>query len=115
MPHCLAALEVIYERLGVRFDVHLGESFYDPMLPGVVESLEAKGLAPAPPASLKHPRDRPPGSLAESPAVAPIVWRHPLGKPRKVPERHELGGDVAADVSVGYRLGGEHDADRLSA
>ncbi len=45
MPHCLAALNAIYERLGVRFDVELGESFYDPMLDGVVKSLEAKGLA----------------------------------------------------------------------
>ena len=32
MPHCLRALEKIYGRLGVRFDVELGESFYDPML-----------------------------------------------------------------------------------
>ncbi len=45
MPHCLKALDAIYERLGVTFDVHLGESFYDPMLAGVVSDLEAKGLA----------------------------------------------------------------------
>src|SRR5262245_10203569 len=30
MPHCLKALEAIYDRLGVHFDVQLGESFYDP-------------------------------------------------------------------------------------
>ncbi len=45
MPHCLAALEQVYERLGVRFDVQLGESSYDPMLAGIVAELEAKGLA----------------------------------------------------------------------
>ena len=45
MPACLGALAAIYERLGVRFDVQLGESFYDPMLAAVVTDLEAKGLA----------------------------------------------------------------------
>ncbi len=45
MPHCLKALEAIYERLGVTFDVQLGESFYDPMLSGVVESLLTEKLA----------------------------------------------------------------------
>ncbi len=45
MPQCLDALHGIYDRLGVRFDVELGESFYDPMLADVVADLEAKGLA----------------------------------------------------------------------
>ncbi|MGO9463372.1 MAG: arginine--tRNA ligase [Isosphaeraceae bacterium] len=45
MPHCLAALQSIYDRLGVRFDVQLGESFYDPQLESVVGELEEKGLA----------------------------------------------------------------------
>ena len=45
MPLCLAALQSIYDRLGVTFDVQLGESFYDPMLKDVVEDLERKGLA----------------------------------------------------------------------
>ncbi|AMV39711.1 arginine--tRNA ligase [Planctomyces sp. SH-PL62] len=45
MPHCLKALQTIYDRLGVRFDVELGESFYDPMLAEVVADLERKGLA----------------------------------------------------------------------
>jgi len=45
MPHCLQALQVIYDRLGIKHDVHLGESFYDPMLAGVVQDLEAKGMA----------------------------------------------------------------------
>lgn len=45
MPYCLAALKDVYDRLGVKFDVELGESFYDPMLAGVVADLEAKGIA----------------------------------------------------------------------
>jgi arginyl-tRNA synthetase len=45
MPHCTKALQAIYERLGVRFDVELGESFYDPMLASVVEDLQARGIA----------------------------------------------------------------------
>ncbi len=45
MPHCLAALQKVYDRLGVRFDVELGESFYDPMLGSVVEDLSASGIA----------------------------------------------------------------------
>ncbi|WP_337176748.1 arginine--tRNA ligase [Paludisphaera sp.] len=45
MPHCLGALRGMYDRLGVRFDVELGESFYDPMLAGVVSDLESKGIA----------------------------------------------------------------------
>jgi arginyl-tRNA synthetase len=45
MPHCMDALRAVYERLGVRFDVYLGESFYDPMLPSVVEDLLERGIA----------------------------------------------------------------------
>jgi arginyl-tRNA synthetase len=45
MPHCLKALQAIYDRLDIRFDVQLGESFYDPMLAAVVADLEARGLA----------------------------------------------------------------------
>ncbi|WP_406699628.1 arginine--tRNA ligase [Singulisphaera sp. Ch08] len=45
MPYCLAALKDVYDRLGVKFDVELGESFYDPMLAGVVADLESKGIA----------------------------------------------------------------------
>ncbi len=40
MPHCLAALQSIYDRLGVRFDVQLGESFYDSQLESVVGELK---------------------------------------------------------------------------
>jgi len=45
MPHCLGAIQEIYDRLGVRFDVQLGESFYDPQLASIVADLQKKGLA----------------------------------------------------------------------
>ena len=45
MPACLAEIEAIYRRLDVRFDHMHGESFYNSMLPGVVEDLLAKNLA----------------------------------------------------------------------
>jgi len=45
MPHCLGALQSIYDRLGVRFDVQLGESFYDSQLESVVAELLQSGLA----------------------------------------------------------------------
>lgn len=37
--------EQVYARLGIQFDHWLGESFYNPMLPGVVQELQDKGLA----------------------------------------------------------------------
>jgi arginyl-tRNA synthetase len=45
IPHCLDALQAIYDRLGVRFDVQLGESFYDARLGSIVADLEEKGIA----------------------------------------------------------------------
>ncbi len=45
MPHCLGAIQAMYDRLGIRFDVQLGESFYDPQLASVVADLREKGLA----------------------------------------------------------------------
>jgi arginyl-tRNA synthetase len=38
-------VEPLYKRLGVQFDHYHGESFYNPMLPGVVASLLEKGIA----------------------------------------------------------------------
>ena len=36
MPHCMKEIHAIYERLGIlKFDCEHGESFYNPMLPGV--------------------------------------------------------------------------------
>jgi arginyl-tRNA synthetase len=45
MPWCLKELNRVYRRLDVHFDHTLGESFYNPMLPGVVADLLAKGIA----------------------------------------------------------------------
>jgi arginyl-tRNA synthetase len=45
MPWCREEIDRIYRRLDVKFDHTLGESFYNPMLPGVVSDLLAKGIA----------------------------------------------------------------------
>jgi len=45
LPVCLEMMESIYRRLGIRFDLTLGESHYQPMLAEVVESLCQQGLA----------------------------------------------------------------------
>ena len=41
----IAALEMMYQRLGVQFDHQLGESFYNSMLAGVVKELVEKEIA----------------------------------------------------------------------
>jgi arginyl-tRNA synthetase len=45
MPWCREEIERIYRRLDVHFDYTLGESFYNPMLPGIVQSLLERGIA----------------------------------------------------------------------
>ena len=45
MPVCRREIDRIYARLEVSFDHTLGESFYEPMLAGVVGDLAARGLA----------------------------------------------------------------------
>jgi arginyl-tRNA synthetase len=45
LPPCLAEIDATYQRLGVKFDHTLGESFYQDRLRGVVKSLLDKGLA----------------------------------------------------------------------
>jgi len=45
LPKCMEALQSVYDRLGITFDMTLGESFYDDMLAGVVADLKEKGLA----------------------------------------------------------------------
>ena len=45
LPPCREALEVIYRRLGVSFDVTLGESFYHDRLAPVVAQLKDQGIA----------------------------------------------------------------------
>ena len=45
MPACLHALQGVYDRLGVKFDLTLGESWYNPLLLGVVDELLKCGMA----------------------------------------------------------------------
>jgi arginyl-tRNA synthetase len=45
LPPCLAELNKTYDRLGVKFDYSLGESFYHDKLEHVVESLQKKQIA----------------------------------------------------------------------
>ncbi len=45
LPVCLEEIDKIYQRLGVRFDLQLGESFYHPMLAELVDRLLSSGLA----------------------------------------------------------------------
>jgi len=40
----LQVFEKTYNRMGIKFDNYNGESFYSPMIPGVVKMLEDKGL-----------------------------------------------------------------------
>ncbi len=44
LPQCLAALQRIYDRLDIRFDLTRGESAYNADLAGVVSALREKGL-----------------------------------------------------------------------
>jgi len=45
VPKCMAALETMYQRFGITFDMALGESWYNPMLAGIVEELKRTKLA----------------------------------------------------------------------
>ncbi|MGL5097739.1 MAG: arginine--tRNA ligase, partial [Planctomycetia bacterium] len=45
MPACLAYIERLYKRMNVKFDHQMGESFFHPMMPAVVEKLRAAGVA----------------------------------------------------------------------
>ncbi|MCH9652429.1 MAG: arginine--tRNA ligase [Planctomycetes bacterium] len=45
LPECLDAIQVVYDRLNIHFDLTLGESYYQPMLADVVADLKQKGLA----------------------------------------------------------------------
>ena len=45
VPMCMQALESMYQRFGIVFDMSLGESWYNPMLPGIVEELKQKEMA----------------------------------------------------------------------
>lgn len=45
VPQCVAALESVYRRLDISFDLTLGESHYQPQLAEVVDKLQSSGLA----------------------------------------------------------------------
>lgn len=45
VPACLHAIQGVYDRLQIKFDYALGESYYQPMLAAVVADLQARGLA----------------------------------------------------------------------
>jgi len=45
LPQCLSALQRVYDRLNIHFDLTLGESHYNPQLAGIVEGLEEQNLA----------------------------------------------------------------------
>lgn len=45
LPACNRAMQDVYDRLGVEFDLTLGESFYQPMLAEVVRDLIERNLA----------------------------------------------------------------------
>lgn len=45
VPQCLAAIQGVYDRLDIHFDMTCGESFYNPMLADVVAEFQSKGLA----------------------------------------------------------------------
>ena len=58
----------VYGRLGVKFDETLGESFYNPQLPGLVEELRGKGIAEVSEGAMvvRFPGDK---QLADKPAI----------------------------------------------
>lgn len=45
LPLSIQEIEAVYQRLGIRFDHTYGESFYHPLLQGVVEKLTQSGMA----------------------------------------------------------------------
>jgi arginyl-tRNA synthetase len=94
MPHCLEALEGIYQRLGVRFDVQLGESFYDAMLPEVVSKLKEHGLA-------------------EQSEGATVVFSEATKAPMIVQKRDGAFTYATSDLAKVKYCEDEFDADRL--
>jgi len=45
IPQCLAALDAVYQRLEISFDLTLGESYYQPQLAQVADDLKSRGFA----------------------------------------------------------------------
>ena len=73
LPHCLASLQQVYDRLGIHFDQAKGESHFQPRLAGTVEKLQAAGLASeSDGAVVVFPRDVDPAADDDA---APLIVR----------------------------------------
>jgi arginyl-tRNA synthetase len=95
MPVCRAEIDRLYTRLHVTFDHWLGESFFQPLLAGVVDDLLAKGLAQESRGAIGvflHGEDKPPflvrkadgAFLYATTDLATIQWRVEHWKPDRI-------------------------------
>ena len=95
MPVCRAEIDRLYTRLHVTFDHWLGESFFQPLLAGVVDDLLAKGLAQESRGAIGvflHGEDKPPFLIRKADGaflyattdLATIQWRVEHWKPDRI-------------------------------
>ena len=95
MPVCRAEIDRLYARLHVTFDHWLGESFFQPLLAGVVDDLLAKGLAQESRGAIGvflHGEDKPPFLIRKADGaflyattdLATIQWRVEHWKPDRI-------------------------------
>jgi arginyl-tRNA synthetase len=95
MPVCRAEIDRLYARLHVKFDHWLGESFFQPLLAGVVDDLLAKGLAQESRGAIGvflHGEDKPPFLIRKADGaflyattdLATIQWRVEHWKPDRI-------------------------------
>jgi arginyl-tRNA synthetase len=95
MPVCRSEIDRLYARLHVTFDHWLGESFFQPLLAGVVDNLLAKGLARESRGAIGvflHGDDKPPflvrkadgAFLYATTDLATIQWRVEHWKPDRI-------------------------------
>jgi arginyl-tRNA synthetase len=95
MPVCRAEIDRLYARLHVTFDHWLGESFFQPLLAGVVDDLLAKGLAQESRGAIGvflHGESKPPFLIRKADGaflyattdLATIQWRVEHWKPDRI-------------------------------
>jgi arginyl-tRNA synthetase len=95
MPVCRAEIDRLYARLHVTFDHWLGESFFQPLLAGVVDDLLSKGLAQESRGAIGvflHGEDKPPFLIRKADGaflyattdLATIQWRVEHWKPDRI-------------------------------
>ncbi len=95
MPVCRAEIDRLYARLHVTFDHWLGESFFQPLLAGVVDDLLAKGLAQESRGAIGvflHGEDKPPFLIRKADGaflyattdLATLQWRVEHWKPDRI-------------------------------